>query len=394
MIIGIDGNEANVQRRVGISEYGFELLKNFKFQISNFKFQIYLKKPPLPHMPKERDGWRYRIVRPEKLWTQIGLPIDLFFHKPRPDVFFSPTHYAPRFSPVNCAISIMDVSYLRFPSLFNASDLYQLKNWTAYSVKKAVKIFTISKSSKNDIIKAYGVSEEKVVVTYPGVKFKNMVRQTHHPEQSRRTMQNSKVLEKYGVDRNYVLFVGTLQPRKNIERLIEAFSLVCHPELVSGSQSKRDSDLRQNDIQLIIVGKKGWLYEDILEAPKKFGVENSVKFLEFVPEEDLSSLYQNALFFILPSLYEGFGLPVLEAMSYGCPVITSNVSSLPEVGGDAVLYVDPLSTSDICEKMRMIFLDEKLRAELQKKGYEQVKKFNWEKTAKQTLDILENLAQK
>src|SRR3989338_5017925 len=250
MIIGIDGNEANVQRRVGISEYGFELLKNFKFQISNFKFQIYLKKPPLPHMPKERDGWRYRIVRPEKLWTQIGLPIDLFFHKPRPDVFFSPTHYAPRFSPVNCAISIMDVSYLRFPSLFNASDLYQLKNWTAYSVKKAVKIFTISKSSKNDIIKAYGVSEEKVVVTYPGVK-------TIEVE---KTISMADFVNKYHLPREYFLFVGTLQPRKNIAKLIEAFAKLVKEE-------------KKDDLVLVIVGKKGWLYEEILEAPKKYRSE-------------------------------------------------------------------------------------------------------------------------
>ena len=141
-------------------------------------------------------------------------------------------------------------------------------------------------------------------------------------------------------------------------------------------------------LELIIVGKKGWLYEEILEAPKKFKIEDKVKFLDFVPDEDLPLLYKNALCFVLPSLYEGFGLPVLEAMKYGCPVITSNVSSLPEAGGDAALYVDPKSIDDIASKIKLLIADKKLRQELIRKGYEQVKKFSWEKTARETLRVL------
>lgn len=145
---------------------------------------------------------------------------------------------------------------------------------------------------------------------------------------------------------------------------------------------------------LIIVGKKGWLYEEILEAPKKFGVENKVKFLDFVPDEDLPLFYKNALCFVLPSLYEGFGLPVLEAMQYGCPVITSNVSSLPEAGGDAALYVDPKDVSDIADNLRLMIEKPQLREEFIEKGYKQVNKFSWEKTAKETLKVLEEVARK
>ena len=171
MIVGIDGNEANVAKRVGIGEYASELLRQFsEFRVQNLEFRIYLKNDTLDHMPKEDDHWRYRIAKPAKMWTQIGLPFDLYTYTPKPDVFFSPTHYAPRFSPVPAAISIMDVAYIHFPELFKKKDLYQLRNWTGYSAKKASKIFTISQASKNDIIDEYQVDPKKVIVTYPGIK--------------------------------------------------------------------------------------------------------------------------------------------------------------------------------------------------------------------------------
>jgi len=394
MLIGIDGNEANVEKRVGIGEYAFELLRQFsssKFKVQSAKFIVYLKEKPRGDLPKEREGWKYRVIGPRKFWTQFALPFNLYISKPRPDVFFSPTHYAPRFSPIPTVISIMDLSYIHFPEMFKKSDLYQLENWTAYSVRNAKRVLTISQSSKGDIIRVYKVEPDKVMVTYPGIK--SEIRNPKSETNSKYKIQMTKLLrEKYGIEGEYILFVGTLQPRKNIVRLIEAFSLVCHPELVSGSQSKRDSDLRQNDTELIIVGKKGWLYEEILEAPKKFGVEDRVKFLDFVPDDDLPVFYKNALCFVLPSLYEGFGLPVLEAMQYGCPVITSNVSSLPEAGGDAALYIDPLDVDDIAKNLEFIIHNSELREKLRKKGYEQVKKFSWEKTAKETLKVLEEVA--
>ncbi len=346
MLIGIDGNEANVKHRVGISEYAFELLRQFaQFTPDSLgiQFTIYLKDKPREDLPKERDGWKYRVIGPRKLWTQFGLPLDLFFHRPRPDVFFTPTHYAPRFSPVPTVISIMDLSYIHFPELFKKKDLYQLKNWTAYSAKNAKKILTISKFSKDDIIKTYQIPGDRVVVTYPGIKEELRIMN----DESRM----SELQSRYGIKGKYILFVGTLQPRKNIVRLIEAFSRI-------------SSSLINNPLSLIIVGKKGWMYESILEAPKKFNITNKVKFLEFVSNEDLPFLYQNAECFVLPSLYEGFGLPVLEAMKYGCPCVISNVSSLPEAGGDAALYFDPNNASDITAKIELVLNDEKLRQEM------------------------------
>lgn len=359
MIIGIDGNEANVTRRVGIGEYAFELLQQFEKE-HDTTFYIYLKEPPLGHMPKERKGWVYRVVGPRRLWTQFGLPIALFRQRDI-DVFFTPTHYAPRFSPVPTAVAVMDLSYILFPHLFKKDDLYQLTQWTKYSVKQAAVVFTISQASKNDIIQLYHKPAEQVIVTYPGIK--NM---------------DKKEITKMGTEQTgkYILFVGTLQPRKNIERLIEAFSFVRE---------------KHKDVTLIIVGKKGWQYEAILEAPKRWQVEDSVIFKDFVNDIQLADLYTHATCLVFPSLYEGFGLPLLEAMQHDCPVISSNVSSLPEVGGDAVLYIDPKDPYDIAQKIEQMLSDSALRKKLITLGKQQIKKFTWEKTAKETLAVLKTL---
>ncbi|OGH13693.1 MAG: hypothetical protein A2860_04580 [Candidatus Levybacteria bacterium RIFCSPHIGHO2_01_FULL_37_33] len=385
MVIGINAYEAVVPRfgydratglpnRVGSSEFCFQLLTALSIIDKQNEYFIYLPINPASDMPAETKNWHYEVIKGRTLWTLIALSKKLFFDKEKPDVFFSPTHYLPFYVTYPSVVSILDVSYLHFPKLFKKRDLYQLKLWGRYSIKKAKKIITISKSSKNDIIKAYGVSENKISVIYPGVK-------SEIQSASWRTklkMQNSKLLkEKYRVKGDYILFVGTLQPRKNIERLVEAFSRL---------KSK------VKNLNLVIIGKKGWMYEDILNAPEKYNVSDRVKFLDSVSDEELPVFYQNAICFVLPSLYEGFGLPVLEAMKYGCPVITSNVSSLPEAGGDAALYFNPENVNDIAEKIKKVIEDKTLREEMIQKGYQQIKKFSWEKTARETLQVLEQLA--
>lgn len=390
MKIGINGYEAVIPRlgydkatglplRVGSAEYCFELLINLYNLDKKNDYIIYLPQNPTADLPKERNNWHYRVVKPRRLWMLLGLSLEFLLKRSMPDVFFSPTHYLPLITPAKSAISILDVSYLKFPELFKAADLRQLTYWSGYSAKKAKRIFTISKSSKDDIIKAYGVSRDKVVVTYPGIrKMSNASSVSLRADRDRR-LDMEEIKEKYGVGGNYVLFVGTLQPRKNIARLIEAFSRISNSSFII------------NPFSLIILGKKGWMWEEILEAPKKFGVEDRVKFLDNVTDEDLPSFYKNAACFVLPSLYEGFGLPILEAMQNGCPVLASNASSMPEAGGDAAVYFDPEDAGDIAEKINKVLSDEKLRESMIKKGLEQVKKFSWEKTAKETLGVLKEL---
>ena len=182
--------------------------------------------------------------------------------------------------------------------------------------------------------------------------------------------------------KNYILSVGTIQPRKNYVRLIEAFSIFI-----------KQNRQKFSDLKLIIIGKKGWLYEPIFAAPKKFGIEDRVKFMDFVPDAALPSYYKHALCFALPSLYEGFGLPVLEAMSYKCPVVVSNVSSLPEIAGKAGIYVDPTNVQDIA---RGLLTAVRQRNLIQGKnrinaGVTETRKFTWEKAAKETLTALETI---
>lgn len=352
MNIAIDGYEANVENRVGIGRYAYEIISHIYSLNSKHSFFIYLPSSPLLDMPKETRFWQYRIAKPKSLWTFFGLPGALM--KDRPDVVFSPTHYIPRFVKIPKVCSIMDLSYIRFSEMFRREDLHKLTQWTAYSVRHAKKILTISKFSKNDIIKTYGIAKEKVIVTYPGM---------------------SKVPEKkYPIEKNYILSVGTIQPRKNYIRLIEAFSQI-HKKFFG--------------LKLLIVGKKGWLYEETLSAPKKFGVERDVRFLHDVTDNELVTLYKHAKCFVLVSLYEGFGFPVLEAMAQRCPVVVSNVSSLPEIAGDAGIYVDPENVESI-EKGITQALSEK-KSERTTRGLAQVKKFSWEKAAKQTLDVLEHI---
>jgi len=362
MIIGIDGNEANVERKVGVSEYSFELIRAFSQMSENISFRVYLKAPCNDSFPQQSAHFTYSVFGPSKLWTQIALPLKLLNEKNKVSVFFSPGHYAPRFTQVPRVISIMDLAFFHFADYFTKKDLAQLHSWTKYSVIKAKKIITISEATKSDIIKFYKVPGEKIHVIYPGIK-PSLSSNSH--------MSNEDLKKKYAIDSKFILFVGTLQPRKNIARLIEAFSL-------------------QNDkeVKLVIVGKKGWKYEEILEAPKKFGCEEKVVFLNFVPEQDLQVLYKNAELFAFPSLYEGFGLPVLEAMKFNCPVLTSNVSSLPEAGGDAAHYCNPESTESIKEGIEKIIEDRKYRENLIEKGKENIKKFSWEKAAKETLAVL------
>ncbi len=372
--IGIDGNEANQNIRVGSGVYAFELLKQFKkYQISpaslgtgraNIKYQIYLKNTPITDLPKESSTWRYVIIGPKSLWTQIGLPIKLWREKMfgrAPDIFFTPTHYAPRFSPSPSVISIMDLSFIHFPEMFNKKDLWQLKNWTGYSVKNAKKIITISRYSKNDIVSHYGIDPDKVAVTYPGYNEKKY--------------QISKIKNKYNINNDYILFVGTLQPRKNIARLIEAFKIAM-------------KQFNNETMKLIVVGKKGWLYEEIFQKVKELRIEKRIIFTDYVKEEELPDLYRGAKCLVLPSLHEGFGIPVIEAMACGCPVVVSNVSSLPEIVESAGVFVDPYRIESIAEGINQVCYDEANRNKLIKKGLLQVKKFSWQKCAEETYNSI------
>ena len=371
MNIWIDGYEANVLQRLGSSQVAFELIRNFEKIDHDNEYTILLPSPPMDDLPKERLGWKYKILKPKRLWTKIALPLALYTAKTKPDLIYSPTHYISRFSPVKRIATIFDLSFIHFPEMFPQKDLWQLKNGTKFSLENADHIITISNSSKKDIIEQYGVDKDKITVTYPGYN-KNIF----YPIENKLKIQ--KTLKKYDIEDHYIIYIGTIQPRKNLMRLIDAVSRIEGLHLVVVGKSKG-------------FGKEGWMFEDILERPKQLGIEERVKFLGYVPPEDLPSLLTGAKAFVLPSLWEGFGLPVVEAMACGTPVLVSNVSSLPEVAGKAGLTFDPYSVDQIEQAIRTITTDKKLREKYSKLELIQAKKFSWDKMAKDVLKVFEKV---
>ena len=224
-------------------------------------------------------------------------------------------------------------------------------------------VIAVSDCTKRDAVRLYGLDEAKIKVIHEGVNPRFC---TAPPEAI------SVVRQKYGLPKDFILSVGTIEPRKNLTSLLEAYRVL------------RD---RRGECKLVIVGQKGWLYEGFFRRLRELGLKDEVIFPGFVPDEDLPALYSAADLFVFPSLYEGFGLPVLEAMACGAPVITSNTSSLPEVAGDAALLVDPTSIEALTHAMRNVLESKQLRDELSAKGYEQAAKFNWESAARETLAV-------
>lgn len=364
MIIGIDGNEANIVEKVGVSFYTLKLLEYFQKKANrDLQFIVFLKSKPSNDLPPPNANFTYSIISGSFLWSQTFLPLELYKRKAFGQdiqVFFSPAHYAPRFCPIPIVVTIHDLSYFYYPNEFLKKDLYQLRNWTQYSLEKAKTVIAVSNTTKKDIVKFYHTPEGKIQVIYNGFEKGNTTKNTYYSLPTK----------------NYILFVGTLQPRKNVDVLLSSFALF----------KKGNSEFK-----LVLVGKKGWLYEYIFKRVEDLGLKKDVIFTGYLKDEQLSVLYEKAFCFVMPSLYEGFGIPLLEAMSYGCPVISSYTSSLPEVGSNACLYFDPKDPQELLEKLIILKNNHTLRKDLIQKGRKRTKLFSWQKCAEQTLAILQNV---
>lgn len=358
MKIGIDGNEANVRERVGVSVYTYKFLVYCASQASEKQeFVIYLRQSPLPDMPSAQPHFQYKVIKGPCAWSQFFLPVHLYLHRSI-DVFFSPAHYTPRFCPVPVVVTIHDLAHLLYPQELLPRDRYKLTHWTAYAVHQAKSIIAVSKNTKKDIVEQYHIPAEKITIIYNG--FEKEV--THQ-------------VPVKGVHANqYILYAGTLQPRKNLEVLIQAFHILIQ---------------KNNKLQLVLAGKKGWLYEPLLKQIKSLHLEQNVILTDYIPNNELAWLYAHAICLVHPSLYEGFGITLLEAMSFHCPVISSFRSSLPEIGGEACLYVDPTKPEDIVTKVLELEHNANLRKETVQKGDERIKQFSWDTCVKKTLEVIE-----
>ncbi|MCX6704632.1 MAG: glycosyltransferase family 1 protein [Candidatus Woesebacteria bacterium] len=370
MIIGIDGNEANIEKRVGVNTYAFELLWNlWKLQDEwkgKHKLVVFLKGNPRQDMPGETLYFKYEVLKGGGLWILTKLMPRLIFGNPKCDVIFSPSHYVPPIATIPRICSIMDLGYLEYTEQFRKKDFWQLKVWTAISIYVSKVVLAISNSTKADIVRHYPFAKDKIYVTplaYDADRFNTKI----SDEDVRR------VMSRYSIVSDYVLYLGTLKPSKNIEGLVVAFSKL---------------KIKNSKLKLVIAGKRGWMYESIFEKVKKMGLTDRIIFTDFISEADKPTLFKGARLFVLPSFWEGFGLDVLNAMACGVPVVASNVGSLPEVVGDAGILIDPNNIESIAQGMEeVLFAPIAKYNSYIKKGLEQVKKFSWEKTARETLKI-------
>ena len=309
------------------------------------------------------------------LWTHLRLSWEMA-RRP-PDLLFVPAHVLPIVHPRRSVVTIHDLGYLYYPEAHRLLDRLYLDLSTRYNARAAAHLIADSSVTKRDLIERYGTEPGRITIVYPG--YDNTVFQ---PVRSKEALEAVKA--KYGIVGDYVLFVGTLQPRKNLTRLLTAFSLCdLHDPNKFGTPT--------SNLQLVIAGKRGWLYEQFFRQVEELGLEGRVVFTGYVPEGDLPALLSSARLFVFLSLYEGFGLPVLEAMACETPVVCSNVSSLPEVAGDAAILVDPLNVEGLAAAMERVLGDEELIAGLIERGLEQVRKFSWERCAHETLKVLENV---
>lgn len=361
--IGIDVT-ASIYTGTGVASYYRELVpellkqgKNHEFMLLGYALRRYqdltlaTKKFPFPP----------RLM--ELLWNQLHiLPVDTLVGKM--DIFHAWDYLQPPVKNAKIVTTIHDLTTLKFPMYHHPSTVVAQEHRLRWVRREADLIIADSQATKQDIIELLGIEAERIKVVYLAAgkafgKFKTL-------NSKLKTEKINRIREKYGIERDYLLSVGTMEPRKNLKRVIGAFSSIIH----------HASSIKH----LLMVGRAGW-GEQVMPEP-------GVRFLGVVDEDDLPGLYAGAAALVYPSLYEGFGLPILEAMTVGCPVVTSDRGSLKEVAGSAAILVDPESEGSIAMGIEEVL---EKRSVWVKKGLVQAEKFSWEKAARETLNVYQEV---
>ncbi|MFC2029535.1 glycosyltransferase family 4 protein [Chloroflexota bacterium] len=369
MLIGIDASRSSSIHRTGTENYSYHLIRELLALRSPHVLRLYFRdEPPLGLCERCGAEAECSVMPFPRLWTHARLSWEM--RQNPPDLLFVPSHVLPVVHPRRCVATVHDLGYHYHPEAHTLSQNLHLRWSTRHNARAAARIMADSEATRADLIRFYRLPSSKIEVVYPGI------------DEGLRPVSDAGLLadvsERYGIAGPYLLYVGTLHPRKNLVRLVEAFALAA-------------GDLPAS-LQLVLAGQKGWLYEDILSVIRRHALSDRVRLTGYVPDSDLPALLTGAMAFVFPSLYEGFGFPVLEAMACGTPVVCSSSSSLPEVAGDAALFVDPLSVNALAEGLVQIVQDGVLRARLVERGFRQVNCFSWRRCAEETLGILEEVA--
>ena len=289
-------------------------------------------------------------------WFDVKVPIAL--RKYKADVFISPDGFCSLTTSIPQVLVVHDLAFLHYPQFIPKAHLYFYKFHTGAFLRKANVVATVSAFSKTDIVNQYKIPADKIVIV--GSAAKPIFKPVNWEERE-------KIKDMYAAGHEYFLFVGGIHPRKNLMNLLKAYSIF--------------KKWQKSNMKLLVAGKKGWMSDDVFEKLKTYKYREEIILLNYLPEEELANVVAAAYAVVYPSFFEGFGVPILEAMNCEVPVLTSSAGSMPEVGGDAALYADPSTPQAIADNMKLIFKDEQLRSRLIEKGKLQAAKFSWNQTA-------------
>jgi glycosyltransferase involved in cell wall biosynthesis len=373
--IGIDYTAA-YEQGAGIGRYVRELVHALAALDAQTSYRLFVAgatRAVLPPAPGTNFAWYPTRITPRwfaRLWYRLQLPLPVETFTGRVPLFHATDFTLPPTLPgTRTLLTIHDLSFVRAPETATPVLKAYLDQVVPRSVRRATHVLADSQATKDDLVALYGTAPEKVTVLLGGVNAE------FAPVTD--SMRRAAVRRQYELpDNPYIFSVGTVQPRKNYARLIEALAQL-GPEFA--------------DVHLVIAGGRGWLEGPIYRAVEEYGLAARVHFTGFVRDEDLPALYAEAVCLAYPSLYEGIGLPVLEAMACGTPVVTSNVSSLPEVAGDAAILIDPYNVEELAAALRRLLDDEALRADLVARGFAQAAWFTWERAARQLKDVYQRM---
>ena len=370
MLIGIDASRATLGRRTGTENYSLYLTRALLREGHEHRFRLYFNCPPEPGLFPQGELVEWRIMPFPRLWTHIRLAWEVA-RRP-PDVLFVPAHVLPLRHPECCVATVHDLGYLYYPQAHTRLARWYLSWSTRFNVRQSTRVIVDSEATRRDLLTFYHTDPARIVRAYPAG--------TEGLRPVRDRMQLARVRERYHTGQRYFLYLGTLQPRKNIGTLVRAFARLV------------DSGMIAADVRLVLAGKRGWLYEEISAGLGSPEMRDRIVLPGYVETEDLAALLSGAIAYVLPSRYEGFGLPVLEAMACDTPVICSNVASLPEVAGDAALLFAPDDVQELADQMHRLYDDSELRDRMIALGRQRVRRFSWRRCARQVLGALADAA--
>lgn len=357
-VLAVDASRSSTRARTGTEWYSYELinaLANLDDRPDLLLYERWSPNSPSPHGSlRSRDS--RRVIHSRRLWTHAGM--SLAVARDRPRALFVPSHVVPLIHPRESVVTIHDLGYRHEPQAHTRASRHTLELSTRWNAAVARKIIAVSEQTRRDLTSAYGVAASKICVVHSGINHSRF-----------RPVDSVDVLRKYGITKPYIFFLSTVQPRKNVTRLVEAFETL------------------DTDVSMVIAGRPGWLSEAIEGRIQSSPASHRINRLGFVADEDIPALYSGAAVFALPSLYEGFGMGILEAMACGCPVVTSNCSSMPEVADGAAILVDPFSVASIRDGL-LEALDESRNVELKQLGAARVRRSTWDLTAQQSLAVI------